>query len=97
VKGDIQDHKSWEKSRPPLWEQNAISLLLELAREEQKEAHPGFQIHIAHMSDTGSLSAIAAAKREGTPPPPPSPPPLQHRFFFVIISQRFAHSYIILK
>lgn len=65
--GDIQDHKSWEKSRPPLWEQNAISLLLELAREEQKEAHPGFQIHIAHMSDTGSLSAIAAAKREGVP------------------------------
>jgi dihydroorotase-like cyclic amidohydrolase len=65
--GDIREHRNWEESRPPLWEQKAITLLLELAREDQGVAQPGFQIHIAHMSDTGSLPTIAAAKRDGNP------------------------------
>ena len=64
----MRSHRNWEQSRPPAWEQNAISLLLELLQDEKSVAEPGFKLHIAHLSDTGSLPAIAEAKRRGATP-----------------------------
>lgn len=58
-------HKNWEKARPPQWERNAIKLLIELLKRDLTAVQPGFNIHIAHMSDTGSLMAIADAKEKG--------------------------------
>lgn len=70
LQGDKRCHKNWEKARPPQWERNAIKLLMDLMKQDKTPEHPGFNVHIAHMSDTGSLAKIAEAKKAGEPVPP---------------------------
>lgn len=63
--GDVRSHVSWENSRPPYWEENAISLLMELLDKDTTAASPGFRLHIAHLSSTTALPIIAKAKQQG--------------------------------
>jgi allantoinase len=48
-------------SRPPEFEREAISLLIELCREA------GCSTHIVHLADAGSLPMLQDARREGLP------------------------------
>ena len=65
LQGNVRHYKNWENARPPQWERRAIKLLIELLKKDTTTAQPGFSIHIAHMSDTGSLPAIQQAKQQG--------------------------------
>lgn len=47
--------------RPPAWERDAVKLMIALCRET------GAKVHIAHLSDAGSLPLIAGARAEGLP------------------------------
>ena len=46
-------------------EYNAIKLLIRLLEEDKMPAAPGFVLHVAHLSDSGALSMIQAAKKRG--------------------------------
>jgi len=59
--GDPRRYDTYLHSRPAAWEDQAIALLVRLARET------GCAVHVVHLSSASSLAAIAAAKREGVP------------------------------
>ncbi len=46
-------------------ENDAIKLLIRALEEDKTKAQPGFQIHIAHLADSGSMADIEAAKKKG--------------------------------
>ena len=46
-------------------EYNAIKLLIRLLEEDKTPATPGFTLHVAHLSDSGALPMIQAAKKKG--------------------------------
>ena len=46
-------------------EYNAIKLLIRLLEEDKTPAAPGFTLHVAHLSDSGALPMIQAAKKKG--------------------------------
>lgn len=58
---DPRRYAAYLQSRPPAWEEAAISMLIELARET------GCHVHVVHLSAASSLAAIRAAKAEGVP------------------------------
>lgn len=58
---DPLDYDSFLETRPPSWEVEAISRLINLCRET------GCPIHIVHLSAAEALTLIRAAKREGLP------------------------------
>jgi hypothetical protein len=46
-------------------EYNAIQLLIRLLEEDKAPAAPGFTLHVAHLSDSGAVPMIQAAKKKG--------------------------------
>ena len=59
--GDAGSYKSYLQSRPREWENNAISMVIELARDYHTP------IHIVHVSSSEALPGIALAKASGIP------------------------------
>lgn len=68
--GSFQDveitkqYNSFLASRPKSWENDAISLMVDMARES-KERGDNCKVHIVHLSSDEALSTIALAKQEG--------------------------------
>jgi allantoinase len=58
---DPRRYADYLASRPPAAEDEAIDLLIRLARET------GCRVHVVHLSSTGRLAAIAAARRAHVP------------------------------
>ena len=57
-------YNSFLASRPKKWENDAISLMVELARESQALGD-NCKVHIVHLSSDEALDSIAQAKAEG--------------------------------
>jgi allantoinase len=57
-------YQSFLDSRPKRWENDAIDMMIELAREAKAAGSNG-KIHIVHLSSAEAIPAIAAAQREG--------------------------------
>ncbi|QFU22709.1 allantoinase AllB [Shewanella eurypsychrophilus] len=57
-------YNSFLASRPKSWENEAISLMLDMARES-KEKGDNCRVHIVHLSSDEGLESIATAKKEG--------------------------------
>jgi allantoinase len=58
---DIQRYSTWLASRPRAAENEAIALLITLAREF------GARLHIVHLSSSDAISTLQQAKSEGLP------------------------------
>ncbi|PCH94349.1 MAG: allantoinase AllB [Gammaproteobacteria bacterium] len=59
-----KEYNSFLASRPKSWENNAISLMVDMARES-KENGDNCKVHIVHLSSDEALATIAEAKKEG--------------------------------
>jgi len=59
-----KEYNSFLASRPKKWENDAISLMVEMARES-KEQGANCKVHIVHLSSDEGLDIIAHAKSEG--------------------------------
>ena len=59
--GEPAVYENYLSSRPPLWENNAIALMIRLCAEYH------CWVHIVHLSSAGAIAQIAAAKEEGLP------------------------------
>ncbi len=59
-----KEYNSFLESRPKSWENDAISLMVDMARES-KEQGDNCKVHIVHLSSDEALDTIAAAKSEG--------------------------------
>ncbi len=59
-----EKYNSFLATRPKKWENDAISLMLDMARES-KENGDNCKIHIVHLSSDEALESIAQAKNEG--------------------------------
>lgn len=57
-------YNSFLASRPKKWENDAIALMLDLARESKAKGD-NCKVHIVHLSSDEALDTIAQAKREG--------------------------------
>lgn len=57
-------YQSFLESRPKKWENNAVSLMVDLARQAKAEGHNN-KIHIVHLSSDEALTIISQAKAEG--------------------------------
>ena len=58
---DRRVYQRYLDSRPPVWEDQAIALLVELCRETR------CPVHIVHLSSASSVPILRAAKAEGLP------------------------------
>jgi allantoinase len=58
---DKRAYRRYLESRPPVWEDEAIKLLVELCRETR------CPVHIVHLSSASSVPTLRAAKAEGLP------------------------------
>ena len=56
-----ESYQQYLSSRPDSWENDAVAMMIDLCR---KHSCP---VHIVHVSSSGSLSLIEAAKKEGLP------------------------------
>jgi len=61
VTSDVRSYQRYLESRPKLWEDEAIRLLVELCRETR------CPVHIVHLSSAASVPTLRAAKAEGLP------------------------------
>jgi len=59
-----KEYNSFLESRPKSWENDAISLMVDMARES-KEKGDNCKVHIVHLSSDEALDTIAQAKSEG--------------------------------
>jgi len=59
-----EKYNSFLASRPKKWENDAISLMVDMARES-KENGDNCKVHIVHLSSDEALATIAQAKNEG--------------------------------
>ncbi|WP_020601553.1 allantoinase AllB [Spirosoma spitsbergense] len=59
--GDVRSYANYLSSRPGVWEDNAIALILRLCEEYN------CRTHIVHLSSASSIEPIADAKRRGLP------------------------------
>lgn len=59
-----KEYNSFLASRPKSWENNAISLMVDMARESQQKGD-NCKVHIVHLSSDEALDTIAQAKKEG--------------------------------
>ncbi len=57
-------YQSFLASRPRRWENGAISMMIDLAREAQ-QAGCNSRIHIVHLSSADAIAAIRAARQSG--------------------------------
>jgi len=57
-------YQSFLSSRPKQWENNAISLMVDMARESKAKGD-NCKVHIVHLSSDEALDTIADAKAEG--------------------------------
>ncbi len=57
-------YQSFLSSRPKKWENDAVSLMVALAREAKENGQPN-KVHIVHLSSDEALDSIAQAKAEG--------------------------------
>jgi allantoinase len=58
---DPRSYEGYLASRPPVWEDAAIDLLVRLCRETR------CPVHVVHLSSAGSLPALRRAREEGLP------------------------------
>eukprot|EP00967_Tisochrysis_lutea_P068220 scaffold89263_cov18-Tisochrysis_lutea.AAC.2 len=58
MQGPPNEYPTFLASRPPLFEREAVRLLIELLDKDITPASPGFSVHIAHLSDAGCLPMI---------------------------------------
>jgi len=58
---DPRDYQTYLHSRPPEWEDAAVALIIDMVRKT------GCRAHIVHLSSSGALPLLRAAKREGLP------------------------------
>ncbi|MCC6601115.1 MAG: allantoinase AllB, partial [Crocinitomicaceae bacterium] len=54
-------YSAYLKSRPRVWEDNAIALMIKLCEEF------GIRTHIVHLSSSGSIEQLKAARKKGLP------------------------------
>ena len=59
-----KEYNSFLESRPKKWENDAISLMVDMARES-KQKGDNCKVHIVHLSSDEALDTIAQAKSEG--------------------------------
>lgn len=59
-----KEYNSFLASRPKSWENDAISLMVDMARES-KEKGDNCKVHIVHLSSDEALATISQAKSEG--------------------------------
>ncbi|TBR21063.1 allantoinase AllB [bacterium] len=59
--GPWRRYAGYLASRPRDWEDRAVRLMVRLCRET------GCRVHIVHLSSSGALAEVAAAKKEGLP------------------------------
>jgi allantoinase len=59
LEGDARTYRSYLASRPRHWENDAIALMVELARKHR------CRVHIVHLSSSDALPMLAEARREG--------------------------------
>jgi allantoinase len=59
-----EKYNSFLASRPKKWENDAISLMVEMARESKAKGD-NCKVHIVHLSSDEALATIAQAKEEG--------------------------------
>lgn len=59
--GDSRSYAAWLASRPPVWEERAIELLIDLCRET------GCAVHIVHLATSTALPQLRAARAAGLP------------------------------
>jgi allantoinase len=59
-----KEYNSFLESRPKSWENDAISLMVDMARES-KEQGDNCKVHIVHLSSDEALTTINEAKSEG--------------------------------
>jgi allantoinase len=59
-----KEYNSFLESRPKSWENDAISLMVDMARES-KEKGDNCKVHIVHLSSDEALDTIQQAKKEG--------------------------------
>lgn len=59
-----KEYSSFLESRPKKWENDAISLMVDMARESQEKGD-NCKVHIVHLSSDEALDTIAQAKKEG--------------------------------
>lgn len=60
-KGIDRTYESYLRSRPQVWEVEAVKMMIDLCRET------GCRTHIVHLSAADALDAIREAKKEGLP------------------------------
>ncbi|CAD7697443.1 unnamed protein product [Ostreobium quekettii] len=65
--GDPRAYSQYMASRPPKFESDAISTLIDVLNSSTHESKAGFRIHIAHLADANSLAMIQDAKSYGLP------------------------------
>ena len=61
AEGDPRSYRRYLASRPAAWEEDAVALLIRLAREI------GCAVHVVHLSAASALPALHAARGEGLP------------------------------
>lgn len=59
--GPWKRYEGYLASRPRDWEDRAVAMMVRLCRET------GCRVHIVHLSSSGALEAVRAAKKEGLP------------------------------
>ena len=59
--GNSSSYAAWLTSRPPVWEERAIELLIDLCRET------GCAVHIVHLATSTALPQLRAARAAGLP------------------------------
>jgi len=59
-----KEYNSFLASRPKAWENQAIALMVEMARESKAQGD-NCKVHIVHLSSDEALTSIAQAKSEG--------------------------------
>ena len=59
--GDARDYATYLHSRPKEWEDAAVAMMVELAEQT------GCPVHIVHLSSSGALACLRAAKARGVP------------------------------
>lgn len=59
--GDVRSYSAYLASRPPVWELNAVKLMIQLCREYY------CPVHIVHVSASNVLEELQKARAEGLP------------------------------
>lgn len=62
---DPTHYATYMASRPPKFERDAISTLIQLLDEDTSPAAPGFRVHVAHLADAGALDMIKVRLARG--------------------------------